>query len=416
LKAKGRKNTIWWTKGYFVKAVFTLIILSLMVVGISCRQEAAISSVEYSPPLNLTITEITGSGEGRTVNIVWSPPNTNSAVMKYIVYKIDVGAAHEIESENEGKIDQDVWYKNAEEVAKTTDSNYTYIVGNKDYCFFVTAIYEGDMNSGPSNIACGGDDMDISNPGSDTGKNNGDSISSEEEKDVDFNESGLDIMFGGPCGNPYYPVALGVSYAYQVTGTRSWIQTHTITDVSETGFTEEVAQDILTHIYEWKCKSEGLINTYGGTMVTENDTVNTSSEGEGITIPASISIGDTWVQTCLLISSDGKGEGELHRSLTYTRTASAMETVTVPAGTFEVIRVDYDLEAETSLETNDDNSLPLSVDYSSGSEWYGENIGLIKKTAGVKLDSMDTPDGPSVPISIDAEGVYELIEYNLPDN
>jgi hypothetical protein len=68
------------------------------------------------------------------------------------------------------------------------------------------------------------------------------------------------------------------------------------------------------------------------------------------------------------------------------------------------------------METTDDHSLILSVDYSSGSEWYVENIGLIKKTAGVKLDSMDTPDGPSVPISIDAEGVYELIEYNLPDN
>jgi len=66
------------------------------------------------------------------------------------------------------------------------------------------------------------------------------------------------------------------------------------------------------------------------------------------------------------------------------------------------------------METSDGHSLPLGIDYSSGSEWYVENIGLIKKTAGVKLDSMDTPDGPSVPITIDTEGVYELIEYNLP--
>jgi len=408
------KNTKLRYRSYMIKAAFILLIFTLTLAAVSCKQETAASKIEYLPPLNLSITGFTGSGEGVTINLVWDEPDTNSKVIQYIVYKIDVGAAQKVEPGNEEEINQDWLYKNAEEIYQTAHKNCKHLIGNRDYCFFVTAIYEGDIHSEPSNIACSGSDIDIPSGGSGMGENNGDGSIAEEVKDSDQKDFGLDTILSGPCGNPYYPIVKGASYAYQVTGTRSWIQTHTILDVNEKGFTEEVVQDIVTNTYEWECMSEGLINTYSGIMTTENDTVNTTSAGEGITIPASILIGDTWKQTCQLISSDGKGQGELQRSLTYNRTAITIETVTVPAGTFEAIRVDYDLEADASMETSDGHSLPLGIDYSSGSEWYVENIGLIKKTAGVKLDSMDTPDGPSVPISIDTEGVYELIEYNLP--
>jgi hypothetical protein len=407
-----------WYKEYPVKFTVIFLIASLILMVTSCSQAADAGEAEYPPPQNLQIEGLTGSGADRVVDLSWSKPDTKSKVIQYFAYKIDAGLARDIEPENIGETDKDLLHENAEEIAKTTDTNCKYTIGNNDYCFFVTAIYEGGVESSPGNIVCTGAGIDTPPAGSGTGENSGGSADTAEDKEEsDLKTPGLDAVPGGPCGNPYYPVIPEASFTYQITGTVSGTQTHTITDAGEDGFTEEVAQDLashITYIYEWICLPEGLVNTYAGVMITESDTVDTTSDGDGITIPASISVGDTWTQTCNLISSDGKGEGELHRSVTYKRTAAAIETVTVPAGTFEAVRVDYDLEMDASMETSDGHSLPLNVDYGSGSEWYVEGVGLVKKTAGVDLDRMDTPEETSVSIGFEASGVYDLTEYSLP--
>jgi hypothetical protein len=420
IKMKKEKaiTIVAWHKGFLAKFAIMLLAASLIFMVTSCGQAAGTSDAEYPPPQNLNIEGFTGSGADRVVNLSWDEPDTKSKVIQYVTYKVDAGMAQNIESENEEETDKDMLNENAEEVARTTDTNYEYIIGDDDYCFYVTAIYEGGIESGPGNILCTGAGMDTPPAGSGTGENGGGSADTAEEKEEsDLKTPDLDIIPSGPCGNLYYPVIPEASFTYQITGTVSGTQTHTITDIGEDGFTEEVVQDLaahITYIYEWECLPKGLINTFSGTMITESDTVNTTSDGDGITIPASISVGDKWTQTCNLISSDGKGEGELHRALTYKRTAAAIETVTVPAGTFEAVRVDYDLEMDASMETYDGHSLPFDVDYSSGSEWYVEGVGLVKKTAGVDLDRMDTPEEPSVSIGFEASGVYELIEYSLP--
>jgi hypothetical protein len=407
-------------KGYLIKLAVIFLTASFILMVTSCGRAAEAGVAEYPPPQNLQIAGLRGSGADRIINLSWDEPDKMSKVIQYIAYKVDGELAQKIGPENVGETDKDLLHESAEEIERTTDTNCEYTIGNNDYCFFVTAIYEGGIESGPGNIVCTGAGMDTSPTGSGTGDNDGGSTDSAEGKDEsDLKTPGLDIIPSGPCGNPYYPVVSGATYTYQITGTVSGTQTHTITDVFEDGFKEEVVQDLaahITHIYEWVCLPEGLINTFAGVMITESDTVETTSDGDGITIPASISVGDTWIQTCNLISSDGKGEGELHRALTYKRTAAAVETVTVPAGTFEAVRVDYDLEVDASMETNDGDSLPLIVDYSSGSEWYVEGVGLVKRTLGVDLDKIDTPEEQSVSIGFEAHGVYELTEYSLPGN
>ncbi len=402
-------------KGYLSKIMVMLLIMSLIFIISSCRQDKGSAEAEYPPPRDLYIEGFIGSGEDRAVNLAWETPDTEYNFINYAVYRFNVGGYLDIELENEEETNLDLLYKNAEEITRTTDTNYKHIIGNKNYCFYVTAVYDGDIESKPSNFLC--PDVGTYDPvrpgtGEDGGNGNGEDLNGDHKKESENDTLGRDTS--GLCFSPYYPVTYGASYTYQVTGTNSWIQTHTITEVYAEGFTEEVVQDFATHTYEWKCLPEGLVNTYGGTMVTDNDSVATSSDVDGITVPASISVGDIWTQTCDLVSSDGKGEGELHRSVTFNRTAAAIEEVTVPAGTFEAIRVDYDLEMSATLVTHDGHSLPLFVDYTSGSEWFVEDIGLVKKTAGVDIDKMDTPEGPSVQLSIEASGVHELIEYSLP--
>ncbi len=403
--------------GHLAKIIVVLLICSLIFTISSCKQDTGVSETGYAPPQDLNIKEFSGSGAERAVHLVWKAPSAGPEIIQYAVYKFDVEALKDIEFDNEEEIDNDFLVENAEEIARTDDINYKYIIGSKDYCFYVTAIYDGDIESSPSNVICPEVHAGISPGAGGTEKgriNDYDEENGLDKKEEDTESQTLSRDAAGLCYSRYYPAVSGASHTYQVTGTHSWTQPHTIADVTEEGFTEEVVQKNATRSYEWECTPEGLINTYGGIMITGTDIVTTSSEGEGVTIPASISIGDTWTQTRSLISSDGKGQGELHWSVTFNRTAAAIETITVPAGTFEAIRVDYDLEMDASLETHDGHSLPLYVDYSSGSEWYVKDVGLVKKTVGVELDKMDTPDGPSVAISLAFSGVYELMGYSLP--
>ncbi|MGM0366185.1 MAG: hypothetical protein ACQEP5_06560, partial [Actinomycetota bacterium] len=278
---KKRKNIKVRHKRYLSKITIMLLILSLIFFISSCRQAAGVDEAEYPPPQGLHIEEFSGSGADRAANLAWEALDTEPNVIQYVVYKFDAGAVKGIGFENKEEIDRDLLDQNAEEVVRTADTNHMHIIGEKDYCFYVTAIYDGDIESSPSNVICAGVDIDADvspvGPGTgEDGENGNGADLAEEGKDPDMQPLSRDAA--GLCYNSYYPAAPGASYTYQVTGTRSWVQTHTITDVSGDDFTEEVVQDLVTHIYEWECLPEGLVNTFGGVMITENDTVYTTSD------------------------------------------------------------------------------------------------------------------------------------------
>ena len=90
------------------------------------KQEEEIS--EHLPPENLRITGYSGGGSARTVNLAWDTPDTQLVVIQYVVYKEGV------------------------EVGRTTNTNYQNTIGNNSYSFYITAIYEGEIESDPSKI------------------------------------------------------------------------------------------------------------------------------------------------------------------------------------------------------------------------------------------------------------------------
>lgn len=387
-------------KAYCGDIIVVLLVVSLMGIIPSCSQETGVDDAAYPPPQNLHIAGFGEDGADRTVYLAWEAPDTERVVIGYVVYK------------------------DGDKVAETADTEYQEIIGNNNYDFYVTAIYDSEIESNPSNTVNTGSASDISPVGPGTVKSDGEESNEDsgligddgEERSEDSGFVGDDgewvDTLSGLCANPYYPVAPGASYTYKVTGTHPRIQTHTITGISEDGFTEKVVQVFATTTYEWICLPEGLVNTREGVMITDTDNVQTSSEVNGVTIPTSISIGDTWTQTYELVSSDGSGEGELHTSLVFNWTAAVIETVTVPAGTYETLRLDYDLEISATLVTYEGHSLPLMVDYNSGSKWLAKGIGLVKRSGGGEIDSMETPEGLSVQISEEFTEVLELMEYS----
>ncbi len=396
-----------------IKVGAIVLVLGLMLMGVSCRQDTDISESEYLPPTNLHIAGFSGTGADRAVQLAWDAPDTEYEVIQYVVYKIDAG------------IGEDIVFENAEEVARTADTNYKKILGNKDYHFCVVAVYAGAAESWPGNVINTATDIaDLPPPGSGAGDDTDTEPAEEAEKDTDLQtEKDTDLEAFcqdelGLCYNPYYPVALGAARTYQVTGAVSPV-TNTITDISEDGFTETWVSPESTIIQKWECRPEGLVNMTSAfdeetlAAVTEEITVAGDSTVDGISIPVSLNIGDSWTQTSSGTISPEDDDAQLMFTTTGSRTAVGIETVAVPAGTFEAIRVDSIVEMDSTLKTPD-GTIPFLTTTSAGSLWLAEGIGAVKITSGLVAEGKELQPGKELPISVEATITHELLAYDLP--
>jgi hypothetical protein len=84
----------------------------------------------YPEPQNFIITGYSLGGPNRTVHLAWEAPETELIIMGYIIYKNDL------------------------EIGTTAPEVLTFddIIGTENYTFYVTALYEEDNESGPSNM------------------------------------------------------------------------------------------------------------------------------------------------------------------------------------------------------------------------------------------------------------------------
>jgi len=107
---------------FYVTAVYTDEIESDPSNTVSTEIE-----VEHPPPQNLSITGYSGGGNNRNVNLAWDAPDTQLSIVEYVVYR------------------------NGSEVGRTTGTSFSNKIGKNNYTFFITAIYEDETESGPSN-------------------------------------------------------------------------------------------------------------------------------------------------------------------------------------------------------------------------------------------------------------------------
>lgn len=82
----------------------------------------------YPPPQNLEITGYSGgSGNNRRVYLAWEAPDSPLTVIEYRIYR------------------------GGSQIDSTTNTSISNKIGKNDYTFYVTALYEGDIESDPSN-------------------------------------------------------------------------------------------------------------------------------------------------------------------------------------------------------------------------------------------------------------------------
>lgn len=214
----------------------------------------------------------------------------------------------------------------------------------------------------------------------------------------------------GACDNPLFPVVKGATWTYSGTGGASgaYSYTDTITDVRADGFTvTSQFDDNLTRTQEWACKPEGLValqlpGAAAAITTTQFKATFETSNVQGVTIPASVDPGDKW-NFSLTIKGTQEVSGvkaETSGDAAYDFTAVGMESVTVPAGTFDAMKVDGVLTLDLTA-TVSGLSIPVKITMNN-TLWFAPGVGMVKTV------SQGSVAGTSI------NDTLELQSYNIP--
>jgi hypothetical protein len=189
------------------------------------------------------------------------------------------------------------------------------------------------------------------------------------------------------CNNPLLPVRQGASWVYSSTGgpIGDLIYTDTITEVHADGFTITSQFTDGSRPQAWRCTADGLLalqpggSTAAGISTQGMTAEFTTVDITGLSLPKTITDGQQWQFNMTMQGTIAMpGEQQSQSSGTYAVEMQALgrETVTVPAGTFDAVKI----QANSKVNVNTDfqgTSLPITFDGTS-ILWYAPNVGYIK--------------------------------------
>jgi len=191
---------------------------------------------------------------------------------------------------------------------------------------------------------------------------------------------------GGLCTNAYYPVRQGATWTYKSTGgpAGEYSFTDSIASVRADGFTLSTQIGDINRTQEWNCTTEGLAALQlGGApaamLNSQNVQLNLDvNNATGITFPSQIDPGDQWQQSLDFGGnmSVANQEGEATGNAQMDFHALGNESVTVPAGTFDAMKI----EVDTTLNINVSyQGLSIPVEFSGTySYWFAQGVGWVK--------------------------------------
>jgi hypothetical protein len=194
-----------------------------------------------------------------------------------------------------------------------------------------------------------------------------------------------------PCDNAFIPVKAGAKWTYTGTNnvTSASKEVNTITDVGSDTFTVSVdTGDKVSWTETWTCTKAGLLQLQnnGGALSAmasgpDGTATVTTKSNTGITLPLNPKPGDTWTQTTEV---EIKGSGvTVDAKSTSTYKAVGQESVTVPGGTFDAMRIDGTVNSVATFA--DGKSMPVNGTVSS---WWVRGKGMVKAISSTS--SIDT--------------------------
>jgi hypothetical protein len=193
----------------------------------------------------------------------------------------------------------------------------------------------------------------------------------------------------GNCANPYFPVVEGRVLSYQSTGpdiigTTSYSMT--FSDVSESSFTTTSTfeeGEVLSQV--WTCTADGLVTPYLMQLPGMDEEEDMGFEIEyddvtGITIPPADQMrpGGSWTTQFVARMTFLDEDMVMNQTMDMEHQVTAIESVTVPAGTFDnAVRVETtsNISSVMNFDGQEMPGMSMTIDFVS---WYVEGVGLVR--------------------------------------
>ena len=194
----------------------------------------------------------------------------------------------------------------------------------------------------------------------------------------------------GACVNAYFPVSPGNSWSYTSTGGTlgAYTYTRTVSDVGDAGFTTSDLYSLgsgTSSDVKWKCQDGKLAALDAGSsslsvLTSKVKLTSTSITAEGYNIPDNFDNGTTWSEKVTINGTVQTGTRILDARIDSRVDCSAAgtESVTVPAGTFDAVKVtctDTIAISELVKSTPVPAGAPSTLDITN---WYAKGVGLVK--------------------------------------
>lgn len=213
------------------------------------------------------------------------------------------------------------------------------------------------------------------------------------------------------CNNILYPTTQGATWIYTSNGgpSGSFNYTNSITAVRADGFTLTSQFNDATHTQEWACQPDGLKalqlggGSAAGVSIQGMTAELTSLEITGVSLPKDITSGMQWQYSVSLQGTVAMpGDQQSQSSGTYSVSMKELgwETVTVPAGTFEAIKIQSNSTVDI-IATFEGLEIPIKFDGASIT-WYAPGVGYVK--------SVESGDFGGEAFS----AITELQSYSIP--
>jgi hypothetical protein len=189
------------------------------------------------------------------------------------------------------------------------------------------------------------------------------------------------------CDNALYPTTQGAAWVYTSIGgpSGSFNYTNSITEERADGFTLTSQFPDLTRTQEWACQPDGLKalqlggGSAAGISIQGMTAELTTSEITGISLPKDITLGMQWQYSVALqgtVAMPGDQQSQSNGTYSVTMKELGKETVTVPAGTFEAIKIQSN-SAVDIIATFEGIEVPVKFNGTTIT-WYAPGVGYVK--------------------------------------
>ena len=195
----------------------------------------------------------------------------------------------------------------------------------------------------------------------------------------------------GDCDNRFFPVVSGhvLRYRNNIPGMGESEFAQTFGDVTDNSFTITLGLgEGQSLVQNWQCGAEGLLapEMSGLPGVGQGMSVE-YLEASGITLPRDDQMepGQEWNTHYVVevtMADSGAGQMILSETVDMTNTVAGVESVSVPAGDYDAVRVD----TQGTISFSIGGSAPTTTELTMTS-WYAEDVGLVRQElAGLLSD------------------------------